>query len=286
MPDLRIAFIGAGAMGGRMACRLHDAGNDVVVWNRTPERAAALGIERAPTPARAAHGADAVLTMVADPGALAAVTEGDDGIAAGVGADATVIEMSTVGPHAVARLAEALPAETGLLDAPVLGSIGEAEAGSLRILVGGPAQLVERWTPLLSALGSPSHLGPLGAGAAAKLVVNSTLFGVLGVLGEAIALADALGLSRDAAFEAIETGPIAQQARRRRSMIDAGDYPPRFTLSLARKDAGLVLDAARGAGVDLRLAAAARAWLDDAQASGRGGRDYTAVLAQIIATAA
>ena len=280
-----VAVVGLGAMGGRMARRLLDAGHEVLVWNRTPDKMAQLtdlGAMPAESPADAAHRADAVITMVSDPPALRAVTEGPAGVAAGVGGSVTVIEMSTVGPAAVSRLASALPAGTGLLDAPVLGSISEAESGSLRIFVGGPASLVERWMPLLSTLGSPIHVGPLGAGAASKLVANVTLFGALGVLGEALALAEGLSLARDAAFDVLAETPLAAQAERRRRAVETADYPARFSLSLARKDADLIAEAATASGVDLRLGAAAKTWLVNADDAGWGDRDYTAVLARIL----
>jgi 3-hydroxyisobutyrate dehydrogenase-like beta-hydroxyacid dehydrogenase len=237
----------------------------------------------AESPADAARRADVVITMVADPAALQAVTEGSEGIAAGADGATTFIEMSTVGPAAISRLAELLP-EGRLLDAPVLGSLQEAEAGDLRIFVGGPAELADDWRPLLSVLGSPLHVGPLGAGSAAKLVANSTLFGTLGVLGEALALADGLGLDRDIAFEILAATPVAAQAERRRPSLEAGEYPTRFSLSLARKDADLVAESAGAAGVDLRLAESARSWLREAERAGRGEEDYSAVLAAILAS--
>jgi 3-hydroxyisobutyrate dehydrogenase/2-hydroxy-3-oxopropionate reductase len=209
------------------------------------------------------------------------VVEGPDGLAAGASRATTLIEMSTVGPPEVARLASVLPAGTGLLDAPVLGSFREAESGALTIFVGGPHELVERWTPLLSELGSPLHAGPLGAGAAAKLVANATLFGVLGMLGEALALADGLGLSRETAFEVLAATPLAEQAQRRRAAIETGDYPVRFPLTLARKDTDLIAAAAAAAGVELRVLAAAQSWLEDAADAGPD-RDYTTLLAQIL----
>ncbi len=166
----------------------------------------------------------------------------------------------------------------------MLGSLPEAESGALTIFVGGPAQLFQKWSPLLSALGTPVHVGPLGAGAAAKLVANSTLFGVLGVLGEAIALGRGLGLPDESTFEVLSATPLSAQAQRRRTAIEGADYPTRFALSLARKDADLVLEAAAAAGVDVRLATAARAWLADAEQSDSGGHDYSAVLARVTAT--
>jgi 3-hydroxyisobutyrate dehydrogenase-like beta-hydroxyacid dehydrogenase len=272
-------------MGSRIARRLLDAGHELVVWNRTAEKAnelVAAGATRAESPADAARRAEVVLTMLADPDAVRAVVEGQDGIAAGADDSTTVIQQSTVGPAAIASVREALPDAVGLLDAPVLGSLAEVEAGSLRIFVGGPEELVRRWLPLLSELGSPTHVGPLGSGAAAKLVANTTLFGTIGVLGEALALAEGLGLSRETAFEVLAATPVAAQAERRRPSIESRDYPPRFTLALAAKDAELVRQAAEAAGVDLRVAAAARSWLADAERAGLADQDYSVVLETIL----
>jgi 3-hydroxyisobutyrate dehydrogenase/2-hydroxy-3-oxopropionate reductase len=220
--------------------------------------------------------------MVADPRALRDVTTGPDGVVAGISASAAIAQMSTVGPRPVEELEAALPERTGLLDAPVLGSLGEAEAGALKIFVGGPDDLVERWAPLLSSLGSPLHVGPLGAGAAAKLVANATLFGTLALLGEALALADRLGLARRSAYEVLAGTPVASQAERRRDAIETGEYPVRFSLSLARKDADLIAEAAAGSRTDLRVAAAARSWLAEAEQAGWRDRDYAAVLTYIL----
>lgn len=281
----RVAFIGLGGMGSRMAHRLVNAGHEVSVWNRTASKADALvaaGAALAATPADAARQAEVIFTMVTNPAALQAVTEGPDGVLAGITSGKTLIEMSTVGPDAIARLAVLLPAGVDLLDAPVLGSIGEADAGTLAIFVGGSDALVARWTPLLNVLGTPLHVGPAGAGAAAKLVANATLFGVLGVLGEAVVLARALGLSDEVAFQVLSRSPLAAQAERRRPAIESGQYLPRFPLGLARKDADLVVQAATEAGVDVRLARAAQSWLADAGDAGWADRDYTALLGWIL----
>jgi 3-hydroxyisobutyrate dehydrogenase/2-hydroxy-3-oxopropionate reductase len=113
-------------------------------------------------------------------------------------------------------------------------------------------------------------------------VANTTLFGTIGVLGEA--LADGLGLAREASFDVLAGTPLAAQAERRRAAIDSGEFSPRFSLALARNDADLIAAAAAAAGVDLRLASAARAWLADAdaEAAGLGDRDYSAVLGRIL----
>jgi 3-hydroxyisobutyrate dehydrogenase-like beta-hydroxyacid dehydrogenase len=277
-----VAVVGLGAMGSRIARRLFEGGHELVVWNRDPAKAEELAVGGvAETPADAARRAEAVITMVTGPQALREVTEGDDGVVAGVEKETTVIQMSTVSPDAVSRLESLLPDGT-LLDAPVLGSISEVESGTLKVFAGGPRELVERWRDLLSLLGSVLHVGPVGAGTAAKLVANTTLVGVIGVLGEALAVADALGLGREAAFDVLGVTVLAEQAERRRAAIESGEYPPRFALSLARKDADLILDAAAAAGTELRLTKGARDWLADAEDDGHGDEDYSAVLARIL----
>jgi 3-hydroxyisobutyrate dehydrogenase/2-hydroxy-3-oxopropionate reductase len=279
-----VAFLGLGLMGEPMARRLLDAGHDLVVWNRSAEKAdalAAAGARVAPMPREAAAGAEVVITMLADPTALAEVTEGPDGVAAGVGGDATVIEMSTVGPAAVHRLRGALAGGVALVDAPVLGSTPQAADGSLQLFVGGADPDVGRWRPLLETFGSPTHVGPVGAGAAAKLVVNSTLGGTLALLGEALALAGGLGLDRETALDVLARSPLGGQVERRRPALESGDFPLRFRLRLASKDLDLVEAAAADAGVDLRVAAAARSWFDDATEAGWGDADYSAVLAYL-----
>src|SRR5215218_5470388 len=239
-------------MGSRIARRLLDAGHEVVVWNRSPgpvDELVPAGAQAAADPAGAAAAAEAVVVMVSNETALEEVTGGSAGVAAGMRPDTTLIQMSTVGPAAVRRLAGLLHGEASLLDAPVLGSVSEVEQGSLTVFAGGGEALVARWTPLLSALGRVVRVGDVGAGSAAKLVANSTLFGVLGVLGEALALAGGLGLTREAAWEVLAATPLAAQAERRRSAVESGTFPRRFSLALARKDADLVVHAAGETGV-------------------------------------
>jgi 3-hydroxyisobutyrate dehydrogenase-like beta-hydroxyacid dehydrogenase len=279
-----VAVIGLGAMGSRFARRFLDADHDVIVWNRTSQKADELvssGAARAVSPADAARRADAVITMVADPEALRAVTEGPDGIAAGADASTTVIEMSTVGLAAVRWLASALPRGTGLLDAPVLGSLSEAESGTLLVFLGGPHRLATRWIRLFEALGTVMIAGPLGSGAGAKLVANATLVGSLTLFGETIALADRLGLSREVTMEILAFTPLSLVAKRRRDHLETGEFPLRFRLALARKDAELIQEAARAAHVDARVLAAAAAWFAEAEEAGLGDRDYSEILDHI-----
>jgi len=272
-----VAVVGLGAMGSRIAQRLLAAGHDLVVWNRSAEKTAPFAA--VDTPAQAAQKADAAFVMVFDPQALREVTEGADGILAGARPGTTIIQMSTVGPADVARLASTLPEGVELLDAPVLGSLSEAEGGTLRVFAGGSPDLVERWTPVLSSLGPVLHVGPVGAGTAAKLVANSTLLGTLGVLGEALALGRHLGLSSEATFEVLSATPLAAQAERRREAFETGEYPLRFALALASKDAVLISAAADG--IDLKVAEAVRGWFAEAVEEGAGEDDYSSILAHI-----
>jgi len=257
----------------------------VVVWNRTTERATALqaeGAEAAASPAAAVARVDVVITMLADPAALAAVAMGTSGFASAMRRGQTVVEMSTVGPAAIESLRRALPDGIALVDAPVLGSLEAAACGTLVIFVGGAPSDVDRVRPLLTELGTPIHVGGPGAGAAAKLVANSTLLGAIAVLGEAVALADALGLERETAFKVLEHTPVGEQVERRRDAISERSYPTRFALSLARKDADLITAAAAYAGLALPVAAAVRLWLTAAERAGAGASDYTAVLDTIV----
>lgn len=281
---LTLAFCGLGQMGAPMAGRLVAAGHRVTVWNRTAERAEPLveqGARRAGTPEEAAAGAEALFTMLAAPDALDTVLFGDAGAAAALEDGATLVEMSTVGPAAVRSVRARLGDGVSMLDAPVLGSVPQAADGSLKVFVGGDHDVFERWRPILSEFGRPTHLGPLGAGASMKLVANSTLGALMTGLAEAMALADALGLDEAAVLDVLSESPIGVTAKSKRERIESGDYPPNFKLTLAVKDMDLVTEAARDTGLDVRLAPAARSWLAEADESGLGALDYSAVVAHV-----
>lgn len=286
---MRIAFCGTGLMGRPMAIRLVEAGHDVTVWNRTAERADPVverGAARAETPAEAASAGEVIVTMVADPEALEEVVTGPGGLMGGLSPGQTVVEMSTVGPEAVRRIRERLPAGVEMVDAPVLGSVPQATEGTLKVFVGGSDQAYQRLRPLLEVFGTPLHVGRLGAGAAMKLVVNATLPTIMSALGESLALADALGLEEAVVLDVLADSPIGVTVRSKRRMIESGAYPPNFKLSLALKDAELVTEAAGSAGLGLRVAGAAREWFRSAAAAGLGERDYSAVVAHIRGLAA
>jgi 3-hydroxyisobutyrate dehydrogenase-like beta-hydroxyacid dehydrogenase len=280
----KLAFLGLGKMGEPMARRLVAGGHDVVVWNRTPARAEPLvaeGARQARTPAEAGQGVEAAVTMLAGPDALETVLFGPDGLAETLQEGATVIDMSTVGTETVRRVAERLPRGVSMLDAPVLGSVPQAEEGQLKIFVGGEPDVFDRWRPILEVLGTPRLLGPGGTGASMKLVVNSTLGAVMSAIGEALALADALGLDERAALDVLADSVVGAGVSRVRPSIETGTYPPRFKLALASKDLGLVTDAAEQTGLGLRVAPAVRDWLESAVNDGLGELDYTAIVAHV-----
>ena len=285
----RIAFCGLGQMGAPMARRLVEAGHEVAVWNRTAEKAEPLheaGARVAGSPGAAARQAEAVVTMLATPEALHEVVRGDGGLASGMRPGSALIEMSTVGPEVVRGLPEMLPEGVEVIDAPVLGTVLQAESGELKVFVGGEREAFERWRPILEAMGTPLHAGPQGAGAALKLVVNSTLGALMVGLGEALALADKVGLEEGLVLDVLSDSAIGVTARSKRDRIESGKYPPNFKLELAVKDLALVADAADGCDLELRVSAAARRWLTEAEGAGSGNLDYSAVIAFIRGQAA
>jgi 3-hydroxyisobutyrate dehydrogenase-like beta-hydroxyacid dehydrogenase len=280
----KLAFCGTGQMGLPMATRLVAAGHDLTVWNRTADKAEPLldlGAKLADSPAAAARDAEAAITMLADPEALKEVVLGPNGVAEGLPEGATLIEMSTVGPDAIRDLAMRLRPRLHVIDAPVLGSVGQAEDGELKIFVGASPDEFARWVKVLGAMGTPFHLGPLGSGASMKLVANSTLGALMTALGEALALADRLGLDQKDVFDVLVGSPIGITARSKRNNVASGRYPPNFKLRLAVKDMDLVHDTATRLGLELRVAEAARSWFYDAAAKGLGEMDYSAVVALI-----
>ena len=137
------------------------------------------------------------------------------------------------------------------------------------------------YEPELDAMGTPRHLGALGAGAAMKLVANSTLGALMCGLAEALALADALGLEQDAVLDILAESPIGTTVKSKRPLIESGTYRPNFSLALAAKDLRLVAETAEQAGVELRLSPAARSWFERADAAGLGALDYSAVIADV-----
>ncbi|QYC43150.1 2-hydroxy-3-oxopropionate reductase [Nonomuraea coxensis DSM 45129] len=245
-------------MGVPMARRLAAAGHDVTTWRR------GAGV----SPAAAVEGADLVITMLSDP---AAVREVLTAALPGLRPGATVAEMSTIGPEAVRELRALLPAGVGLVDAPVLGSVGPAAEGALTVLAGGDGDDVARCREVLSVFGTVRELGPLGAGAAMKLAVMNALVPAQVLLAETLAYGEAHGVDREALSDVLALTPLGALAERLR--VPAAET--RYSLAHAAKD--LELGAWEGASV----AGAARARLQEARAAGLGERDLTAIAGHV-----
>ena len=281
----KIAFLGLGQMGTPMATRLLQAGHQLTVWNRTPERGkplAAAGATVARSPAEAGAGTAFAITMLATPEALTEVVLGEHGLVRALGPGQVHIDMSTVGPHTVRSIAARLPEGVAVVDAPVRGSVSQAAEGRLEIFVGASDEDFERVRPILEALGSVVHVGGLGAGAAMKLVANLALGASIAAVGEALALGEALGLGRAPLLNMLEGSQLGPAVKAKRANIESDHYPPNFKLRHAAKDLRLVIEAADAVDRDLRVSAAARAWLDAAVAGGAADLDYSAVVATIV----
>ena len=279
----KLAWLGLGAMGTPMASLLIEAGHDVTVWNRTSANAEAFEDRAtiAGTPANAVRRADAVVTMLATPDAVDEVVFGREGALAGLDGSGTLIDMSTVGPDYVGQLRARLPDGVELVDAPVLGSVSNAENGTLKLFIGGTKDVFERWSRVLEPIGKPMHMGSLGSGQAMKLVANSALAGLMGLTGETLALADALGLAQDNAIAGLLESPLGPAMKRKVDKIESSNYSPSFKLELMLKDMRLVEEHAAKRNIDLKLIPGAKEWIERAYERGYGGYDYSSVVAEI-----
>ncbi|MER7134142.1 NAD(P)-dependent oxidoreductase, partial [Streptosporangium saharense] len=226
-----ISFLGLGRMGALMARRLVAAGHEVTVWNRTPREVE--GAVRAATAAEAVAKADLVITMLADP---VAVREVLSAAAPGLRPGTLVVEMSTVGPEAVTGLRDLLPPGVGLVDAPVLGSLGAVADGTLTVLAGGHPEDLARCREVLAVLGRVRETGGPGSGAALKLAVMSALVPAQVLLAENLAYAAANGVDTGALLDVLGQTPLAPLVERVRPAVESGPSRTAYSLGLAAKD--------------------------------------------------
>ncbi|MEV5125328.1 NAD(P)-dependent oxidoreductase [Streptomyces decoyicus] len=279
---LSVAVLGTGIMGAAMARNLAGAGLDVRAWNRTRARAeplAADGIRVTGTPAEAVDGADVVLTMLLDGEAvLQAMGQAATALPAGV----LWLQTSTVGIEALPSLARfADEHHLRFVDAPVLGTKAPAEKGELTVLAAGPQDVRERAGRVFDRVGSRTlwvgEDAASGAASRLKLVVNNWVLTVISGTGESVALAGALGVDPRDFLDAVAGGALDMPYLRLKSeLILSENYPASFTVSAARKDARLILEAARDTGVRMDLATAAAERLRRAEQQGHGQEDATA----------
>ncbi len=283
-----LGFVGLGAMGGRMARRLLDGGFALHGYNRTPAKAAdlvAAGMTLAASPRAVAERAEAVFTMVTDDAALEAVTRGPQGIVAGLRPGAILIEMSTVSPAVIHRLAADVAARGGaLLDAPVSGSPATLEAGQLSFMVGGDPAVLERARPFLTAIGpTVTHVGAIGLAKSMKIAVNQGLAVQMLSFAESVLLAEKAGIARERAVEVLLKSVVASPMVKYRGPFVLGmPADAWFDVDMIQKDLRLALDMARSSAVALPSVALAHELLTAAKGLGLAKYDF-AILFDVLA---
>jgi 3-hydroxyisobutyrate dehydrogenase len=284
MPEREtIALLGTGTMGTGMGRNLLAAGFPVRAWNRTFARAAPLaeaGATVVESPAAAATGASIMLTTLSDGAAVGAAMNGPDGALPVLGERSMWIQSSTIGVDETDRSAR-LASGHGvvLVDAPVLGSKIPAERGELTVLASGPATARGRCQPIFDAIGSRTiWVGEAGAGTRLKLVVNTWVNGLVGVLAETIALARALDIDPEQFLTTIEGSPQGTPyARMKGDLMIQRKYPTAFSAALAAKDIRLAREAAAARGGDLPISGTLANLYRQAIERGLGDEDNSAI---------
>ena len=237
-----IAFLGLGAMGSRMAANLQAAGYALRVYNRDRAKTrpfAEKGAQACDTPAAAVQGASYVVSMVADDVATRAVMLGADGAVAAATAGTIIIDSSTNTPAMAREVAQAAAARrVQYLDAPVSGSLAQAQGKELVFMVGGDPVAFERARPVLSAMGRMAkHMGAAGTGATIKLINNMLSGTATAAIVEAVMIAEAAGLDRAATLEVLGEGAAGSRLMKTRMPKMFGrDFAPQFQLQLMEKD--------------------------------------------------
>jgi 3-hydroxyisobutyrate dehydrogenase-like beta-hydroxyacid dehydrogenase len=278
-----IGFVGLGAMGGAMAGYLVKSGYAVAGYDVSAERAEAAvlaGVTRAASPAEAVRAADVVLSSLPSPAAVREAYLGSGGIVAAARPGATLADLSTVDPDTWRDVARAAaPRGLACLDAPVSGGPVEAGSGRLVFLVGGDAEVLERCRPIFATLGSEiHHVGPLGSAQVVKIVNNVMTMGNVAVAAEAMVLGVKAGLDPQRLFDILSTsGGRSHHFLKRFPNVLAGDFSPRFSIALSRKDLGLAARLAESLGVPMLTTAVVRQVYEAAAAAGLDGQDMAAV---------
>ena len=277
----RVGFLGLGTMGAPMAKNLKKKGFEVVVWNRSLERAEALkadGIGVAASPAALAAQVDAYCTCVADPAAL-------EGVAAGLLENARpgqlFIDFSTVSVPLIESLAARFAAKgVDFADAPVTGSRGGAEKGTLVIMTGCSAATLARATPIFQAVGEKViHCGAVGTGTQVKLAGNALIAGMLQCFSEGLLLTKVAGVDPRKLIEVVQASGFRSPyfEFKGKAMLER-DFTTHFSIDLMHKDLSLFLDNAAAHRVPTPTAASLRETYNLARASGHGGQDISAVI--------
>ena len=283
----KLGFVGLGLMGSRIVKRLLDAGHQVSGYNRTRSKAESLiqaGMVWKNSPKEVAQAADITFSMVMDTAALSSITEGADGILAGLLAGKIFVDMSTVSPKSIRLLADRV-ADTGaqMLEAPVSGSIPAAESGNLIVYVGGNAEVLEKVRPVFEQMSQKIiHVGGNGQAIAMKIAINLNLPIQLVSLFEGVLLAERSGVSRTDALDALLNSVAASTAMKYRApfMLKMPNEVW-FSAAMMKKDIQLALELGEETGVTLKTAQLVNGLLDQAIAAGWGEQDF-AVLYRVV----
>jgi len=287
-PPRRIGFIGLGVMGYPMAGHLARAGHTVTVYNRTAGRsrawAAEFGGQAVEWPADAARGADVVLVCVGDDDDLRSVVLGAQGVFAGMAAGSTLVDHTTASA-AIARELHAISGDRGLhfVDAPVSGGQSGAVNGTLTVMCGGDAAVIDAARPVISAYArAVTRVGPAGSGQLAKMVNQICIAGLLQGLSEGIAFGEKAGLDMAVVLEVITKGAAQswQMDNRGKTMV-ADQFNFGFAVDWMRKDLGLVMDEARRNGSRLPVTALVDQFYADVQTMGGGRWDTSSLVRRL-----
>ncbi|MFP5417307.1 MAG: NAD(P)-dependent oxidoreductase [Actinomycetes bacterium] len=279
--QLRVGVLGPGIMGGPMAQNMARAGIPVSVWARRPDAAAAVagnGVAAVGTPRDVAASSDVVLVMLPDLPQLEALLEGPDGLWAGVTSELVLVVASTVSPAGVRSFAERAKAASGgrvrVVDAPVSGGEVKAVDGTLSIMVGGADADVARAWPVLSACGTPTHLGPLGAGQVAKACNQLIVAAEVAALAEASLLARDAGIDLATLFDVLSRG-LASSAvlDQKRDKLTHADYTVSGPARFMAKDLRFALEAAATTGRAMPTTSFLRGLYDGLNDAGLGDSD-------------
>jgi 2-hydroxy-3-oxopropionate reductase len=281
----KVGFIGLGIMGRPMAKNLMEAGYELVVHNRSPEKAEELAKEgnatAAASPGQVAQACDIVITMLPDSPDVEAVVAGEGGVLEGIRDGALLVDMSTISPVVTKELSEKVREKgASMLDAPVSGGDVGAIEGALSIMVGGSEEDFERARPLFDVMGkAATHVGPIGAGQVVKACNQIVVALIIEAVSEALVLGSKGGVKPEKLVEAL-SGGLAGSAvmEAKKEKFFSHDFEPGFRIELHHKDLGIALAAGREYGVALPATAIVDQMLEALKAKGRGDRDHSALL--------
>ena len=283
---MKLGVAGLGRMGVPMAKNLINAGFDIQIWNRNPERSASFATEMqcqiAQTPEALASACDIVITMLADDAASQDVYLGESGLLKGKKA-MVFIEMSTVSPNWINRL-QSQSSRAAIIDAPVSGATQAAQAGKLMIMVGGSEEIAQPLLPIFDALGEKTIiLGKQSAGATMKLAINSVIHSLNQAAAESLNLAQAAGIELPLAYEALESSAAcAPMLRYRKPLyLDERAHQVTFTVGLAAKDVDLATRLAQSLDVQMPQAELNLGILNQASRNGYANRDMASVISYL-----